>query len=301
MEDMKINENVENTVGENTKNTVGENTETPAAEDRKKLNRKDINKLFHRWYMLCEVSNSFERLQSTAVCASYAPTLKKLYEGQPEAYKESLNRNLQFFNSEGIFGSVIHGTAIALEEEKSRNPELPGEMITSIKTGLMGPLAGIGDTIDWGTLRPILYGLAASFAMQGTAFGGLIPFLFTIITYLAGRYLCNFGYNFGRGSVKNLLESGIVKDVILGAGVLGMFMMGAIAANYVDISTPLKFTAGGSKFVVQDMLDNIVKGILPLAMVMGTYIYLKKKGNKIIRALLMIVAICLIGSLIGVL
>jgi len=295
MENIKKNEPAETVVAE----TAAE--KPAAAEEKKGLTKRDIDKLFFRWYMLCEVSNSFERLQSTAVCASYAPTLKKLYAGQPEAYKESLTRNLQFFNSEGIFGSVIHGTAIAMEEEKAKNPDLPGEMITSIKTGLMGPLAGIGDTVDWGTLRPIIFGLAASFAMQGSAFGGIIPFLFTVITYMAGRYLCQFGYKLGRGSVKNLLESGIVKDVILGAGVLGMFMMGAIAANYVDISTPLKFTASGTDFVVQDMLDNIVKGILPLAMVMGTYTYLKKKGNKIIRALLIIVAICLVGSLIGIL
>lgn len=272
-----------------------------AGKEERRLTAKDVDRLYFRWYMLCEVSNSFERLQSMAVCASYSAALNKLYDGKPEEYKDALVRSLQFFNTEGIFGSVIHGTAIALEEERAKNPELSGEMITSIKTGLMGPLAGIGDTITWGTLRPILFGLAASFAMQGSAFGGVIPFLFTIITFLIGRYLCRFGYHFGRESVKNLLESGVVKDVIFGAGILGMFMMGAIAANYIELTTPLVIGTGESQLAVQDTLDSIAQGILPLTVVMGTYTYLKRRGNKIIRALLIIVAICLIGSLIGVL
>lgn len=36
--------------------------------------------------------------------------------------------------------------------------EIPDETINSIKLGLMGPFAGIGDTINWATLLPILLG-----------------------------------------------------------------------------------------------------------------------------------------------
>lgn len=265
-----------------------------------KLTKKDINKTYFRWYMLCEVSNSFERLQSTALCSTFAPILKKLYTNKQD-FTESLQRHLQFFNTEGIFGSIIHGTTLAMEEQKANGEPIPGEMITSIKTGLMGPIAGIGDTITWGTLRPILFGLAAAFAMEGSSFGALLPFVFTVVTYLLGRYLFNFGYTLGGGSVKKLLESGLIKDVIYGAGILGMFMMGAIAANYVNLSTPLSFAAAGGEFVIQDILDGIALGILPLAVVMGIYAYLKKSGNKIVRALLIIVAVCFVGSILGIL
>ena len=44
------------------------------------ITKKDVNRLFFRWYVLCEMSNSFERLQSIAFCASIAPALKKLYK-----------------------------------------------------------------------------------------------------------------------------------------------------------------------------------------------------------------------------
>ncbi len=39
--------------------------------------------------------------------------------------------------------------------------------IDSIKTSLMGPLAGIGDSFFWGTLRLIATGVGTSFALQG--------------------------------------------------------------------------------------------------------------------------------------
>ena len=78
-------------------------------------------------------------------------------------------------------------------------------------------------------------------------------------------------------------------------------MMGALAASYVDISTPLSFSINGEEMVVQDMLDSIIKGLLPLGFVMGSYFFLKKFPYKILPLLLIIVAVCLLGSLFGVL
>ncbi len=264
------------------------------------ITKKDVNRLFFRWYVLCEMSNSFERLQSIAFCASIAPALKKLYKDK-ERLADALTRHMQFFNTEGIFGAVIHGTTLAMEEQKSKGEDIPGEMITNIKTGLMGAMAGIGDTLTWGTLRPILLGLAASFAMQGSALGAIFPFLFVVITYFFGNYFCNMGYSLGKESVKTFLQGGVIKDVIYGAGILGVFMMGALAANYVDVSTPFEFTAGGENIVIQELLDSIVQGILPLATVMGVYLFLKKRPYKILQVLVIIVAICFVGALVGIL
>ena len=145
-----------------------------------------------------------------------------------------------------------------MEEEKSKGVDIPGEMITNVKTGLMGAMAGIGDTLTWGTIRPILLGLAASFAMQGSALGVVFPFIFVVITYILGNYLCNMGYSLGKESVKTFLAGGLIKDVIYGAGILGVFMMGALAANYVNVSTPFTFFIGEEEFVIQDMLDSII-------------------------------------------
>ena len=270
------------------------------ADEIPAITKKDVNKLFFRWYVRAEMSNSFERLQSLSFCSAMSPALRKLYPDK-EKRAEALQRNLQFFNTEGIFGAAIHGTTLAMEEQKARGENIPDEMITNIKTGLMGPMAGIGDTLTWGILRPILLALAASFAMQGSAIGIIFPFVFVVVTYIIGNYLCNMGYKMGRNSIKEMLSGGKIKDVIYAAGIVGVFMMGALAASYVDISTPLSFSINGEEMVVQDMLDSIIKGLLPLGFVMGSYFFLKKFPYKILPLLLIIVAVCLLGSLFGVL
>ena len=35
------------------------------------------------------------------------------------AFKEALTRHMEFYNSEGITGSMIHGIALSMEEEKA--------------------------------------------------------------------------------------------------------------------------------------------------------------------------------------
>lgn len=126
-------------------------------EDKKQekiLNKKDITKAYIRWWWTAEISNSFERMQAVAVCATMGPILQKLYKNK-EDLVAALKRHLIFFNSQAIWGGLIHGTAIAMEEEKAMGQEIPDEVITGIKTGLMGPLAGIGDTLDWGTMQTL--------------------------------------------------------------------------------------------------------------------------------------------------
>lgn len=60
--------------------------------------------------------------------------------------------------------------------------------------------------------------------------------------------------------------------------VLGLFMMGILAGNYVKVSSTLQFKLSGREFVVQDILDQIVPGLLPLAVVMGVYWFYTKKA-----------------------
>ena len=46
-----------------------------------------------------------------------------------------------------------------LEEAKANGEPIDGETINGIRAGLMGPLAGIGDSLIVGTLIPILLGI----------------------------------------------------------------------------------------------------------------------------------------------
>lgn len=265
------------------------------------VDKKLVQKTWFRYWLSAEMSNSYERLQSLSFCYSMIPVLKKLYPEENDL-KEALQRHLNFFNTEPTWGAPILGISIAMEEEKSLTKEIPGEAITALKTGLMGPLAGIGDTIDWGTLKTIIYGIAVTFASTGNILGAFIPVLFTVLTFIIGSCLTRFGYTTGKNSVKSILQQGWIKELIFGTSILGLFMMGALTSNFVKITTPLTFAiADGQNIVVQDILNSIAPGILPLCVVFGIYYFLTK--GKVNYGLLAIgiVIVCLLCSLLGIL
>lgn len=61
----------------------------------------------------------------------------------------------------------IFGVVAAMEEENANNEEFDISSINAVKASLMGPLAGIGDSLFWGTLRPLAGGIACSLALAG--------------------------------------------------------------------------------------------------------------------------------------
>ncbi|GHD68449.1 MULTISPECIES: PTS system mannose/fructose/sorbose family transporter subunit IID [Jeongeupia] len=266
------------------------------------LTKADITKSWLIYYMGAEVSNSYERLQSLIFCASMTPVLKKLYPNKEEQ-AEALKRHLNFFNTEGVMGGIIQGVAIAMEEQKTRGEPITDSSIIGIKTGLMGALAGVGDSIIWAALMPLLIALFIPFAAKGSAMGGIAPLvLYTGITIGISYALCHKGYKLGRESIVTLLQGGKIKELIYGANVLGLIMMGALAASYVKLSTPLKFSfLQGSEVVVQQVLDSIVPGLLPLAAVFAIYLYMLKKGPRYTVILLSVVAFSLVCSITGIL
>jgi len=266
------------------------------------LTKGDITKAWFIYWLGAEVSSSYERLQSLIFCASMTPIIKKLYP-EKEERAEALKRHLNFFNTEQTFGAVIQGVAIAMEEQKTRGEPISDASITGIKTGLMGPLAGIGDSVIWAAVMPLLIAIFIPFAAKGSAFGGILPLvLYTGITLAVSYGLVHKGYTLGRDSIITLLQGGRIKELIYGANVLGLIMMGALSASYVKITSPLKISAlEGSEIVVQQILDSIAPGLLPLAAVFSIYFYLTKKGPRYTTILLSVVVISVVCSLLGAL
>lgn len=281
-------------------------TMTPEKEtqlEQKKITKEELKKTFWIYQLGCEMSNSYERLQSLVFCASMIPAIKKLYKDDEDAQREALKRHLNFFNTEGTIGSSIQGLTLAMEEEKSNGAEITDTSITSIKTGLMGPLAGIGDSIIWAGIMPLIISIFIPMAKDGNAFAGIGPLvIYTAITLYVSWVLINKSYTLGRNSIISLLKDGKIKQVIYAANVLGMMMMGALSASYVSISSPMKFKViGGATIVLQDILDQIMKGILPLAAVFAIYFFMVKKGPRYGIIIGSIVVISILASLLGIL
>ena len=270
-------------------------------EGKKLLTKKDVNNLVFRWNMFCEMSNSFARLQSVAFCAAFIPVLKKLYGNDPEEYSAALTRHLMFFNTQGIWGSVVHGIVLAMEEQRALGAPIPIEAITGIKAGLMGPFAGIGDTIDWSTLKPLVIVLALPLAEAGSF---LAPLIYAVllggITLIENLFFVSTGYKMGTEAALSILQGGMIQKFITCASVLGMFMMGGLSASMVNMYTTVQIPTGGTPMSIQaDILDKVAPGLLTLATVLLVYRYLRS-GKSMMKATFWLLGIGLVLGAIGI-
>lgn len=270
-------------------------------DNKQLLTKKDIRHSWMMWLGTCELSNSFERLQTLSFVACLTPILKKLYQDDKDL-SDALKRHLTFFNTEGIWGSLIPGIVIAMEEERAKGEDISDEMITGLKTGFMGPLAGIGDTVDWGTIRPIVIGLFLPLASAGSWVAGVGPFVVSsLITSTISYYLFHLGYRVGRKSILQVLKDGRINQFITASSILGMFMMGILSSQYVKLSLKPELVVNGESTVIQSYVDQILPGLLPFASVFIIYYLIKKKNVKYTTILLGVLGISLLGALVGLL
>ena len=264
-------------------------------KDENMLTKKDLNKCYIRLSLWGETSLNFERMQVIGFCNAMIPALKKLYTTK-EDLSEALKRHLQFFNTELMFGNLIFGPTIALEEEKAENPDkIPDELITSFKTGTMGPVAAIGDTIHWGTAWTLGMALIASMAAKGNMISIAIMLALFAAFEVTAYLLFRLGYKTGRMSFTKIMKSGKLDELLDSANILGMFMMGVLSSNLVSLTPKLKI----GKFVLKNMLDGILPGLLPLLVVFGVYYLIKKKQVSTAKIVILLIAIGIAGSAIG--
>lgn len=267
-----------------------------------KISKKDLKTTFARWWFATELSNSYDRLQGLAFCNAQSYLLRKLYKDDSEGLKEALVQHMEFYNSEGIMGSIIHGIVLSMEEQKANGTPIPRDAITGIKTGLMGPIAGIGDTLIHGTLKPIILGLGCTFALQGNRIGAFIPFLIPIICVVIGYNMLKLGYSLGKESISKIMKSGLINSIITGASIMGLFMMGALSSSYVKVQTPITFHFQNAEpIVLQEILDQVLMGILPLACIFGIYYYFTRKGANYNKVIFMILILSMVASFFGIL
>ena len=172
-------------------------------ENNYKLTKKDRLKVFWRSQFL-QASWNFERMQNVGWAYAMIPALKKLYTTK-EDRAQALKRHLEFFNTHPYLASPVLGVTLTLEEEKAAGREIDNAAIQGVKIGMMGPLAGVGDPIFWGTLRPVLGAFAASLALSENWMGPIIFFLaWNIIRMAFLWYSQEFGYVQGGNIAQNL-------------------------------------------------------------------------------------------------
>ncbi len=127
-----------------------------ATQTEKTLSRSDLNRAWWIWTFFNLSAFSMERMQAPAFVYMLSPIMKRLYGDNPDEIKSALKRHMVFFNTEPQTGVIAHGVTVALEQQRASGAPINDEMINGIKAGIMGPMAGIGDSMIPGTLIPIL-------------------------------------------------------------------------------------------------------------------------------------------------
>jgi PTS system mannose-specific IID component len=279
-----------------------------AAEERKApglLTRQDVFQSFIRWLCFSHSTYNWERMQGMGFAHSMTPIIKKLYTTK-EDISAALKRHLVFYNTQPDVGGIINGAVIAMEEERATGADISDDAINAVKTGLMGPMAGIGDTLQQGILIPIALALGISIALGGNMAGAtrgslLGPIVYLVLVaagiWLGGWFLYWQGYKQGRTAVTNILRSGTLNRVITGAGVLGNWVMGALVVQFVILSTSVAFKIGGTPFEVQAILDSIIPNLLPLLLVLLIWWLVAKKNVSPTTIMIVVILVGVLGSI----
>ena len=166
----------------------------------------------------------------------------------------------------------------------------------------MGPLGGLGDSDRGGTIAPIVTAFCISIGQTGNL---IAPFLLegilVAIVWPFAIWLLKKSYHTGKEGIQEIFSSGKLNWITTMTSTLGGITLGALAASYVTLSSPLEFVLGkGSKIALQaDVLDVILKNILPLSMVLLS-VYLLNKKVSAVKIILILAAVCALGVLIGI-
>lgn len=266
------------------------------------ITKKDLTKMaFNQGSLGMEFSWNYERQMHIAFAMMVNNNLKKIYANDPEGYKEALKRHVEFFNITPQLAPFVGGVVTSMEEMKVRG-EVEDEAISSIKTALMGPLSGIGDSIFVGCLRVIAVGIGISLAQVGNIMGPILYFLLYNIPCFIIRYFgAHFGYNIGFNYLKKMQENGLMDKLLTAASILGVMVIGCMSKDMVWTTLNIELSrVGETVTTLQSILDGIMPGLIGLGGTWAYFFLLKKKVNPVLLIFgTMIIGV--IGAYFGIL
>lgn len=243
-------------------------------ESKKILTTKDYLITSFRVYLLQNAFN-YSNYQGVGYANILYPALKKLYKGDEEKLKKTLIDNIEFYNINPQLVPFVSNLQLVMLEN-----ELPTEEVRSMKMALMGPLAGIGDSLSQFLLAPLFSTICATMALQGQISGPIIFVLGLNSVLLAIKLVSgNYGYKLGTSIIQSVSEK--MQKFTYAASIVGVTVISALAAKMVKISLPFTYTQmidGKEQIVqIQKMVDGIAPALLPVLYTILIYYLLKKK------------------------
>jgi mannose/fructose/N-acetylgalactosamine-specific phosphotransferase system component IID len=270
------------------------------------LDARDLRRAFWRYFWSFQISWNYERMQALGFAYAMEPVLRKLFPDNA-AYSAALQRHLVFFNTNPVVGApLILGSAIAMEEAGA-----PASA-EGVKVALMGPLAGVGDTIIWALYNSIIFTIGSAWALDGRIIGPIFVIVMVSIPYTIARWWQFFSaYRQGRRLVTNL-ATGAIERLTEGATVFGLIVFGGFIPSIVKVVITSTYsqtvtvndpdtglTQVTQQVPVQTQLDAILPFMLPVVVTAGVYFLLKKFNLNPLWAILVVGVFGLIFGWLG--
>lgn len=274
-----------------------------------KVSKKVRNSAFWWWYHGNLTGFTHQHMQTFGFMCAMIPVIKELYPDNENRLR-SLKTYTAFFNTEPQIGSIIVGVAVGLEEGRANGADgIDDEMINGIRAGLMGPLAGIGDSLIPGTYIPILLAIALGLSSGGSVLGVLfyaVTYILTMTLFM--KYIFDKGYELGARAVDVIVgkQAEAFRDSMV---MLGTIVIGSLAASWIGVSTSLTINLGEGVneagevvpqiLKLQDTFNGIFPNLLSLLLVLFTWYLMTKRKMSPITVMLLLVVVALVGVLVG--
>ncbi len=277
-------------------NNTEQNNTIIGTTEKYQVTQKDLSRTAARYnFMACNIFN-YESQQGPAVAWAMAPVLRKIYKNDEE-YKAALNNHFNYYNSTTVMSSMILGATLAIEEKDGIQAK---ETVQSLKTSLMGPFAGVGDTLVWVLWPTIIGSISGYMAQQGNPLGAIVWLICNIIFWFIKCKFFKVGYTSGTKLITNLGSK--LSAFTEAASIMGLSVVGALIASSINITTALNFKVGEVALNLQtDVLDKIMPALLPVILTAVVYKLLGNKKWTATKLILLVIGIALVCSFFGIL
>ena len=258
----------------------------------KRFTKKELFDVSMRWTLFRSLVWNYEKMQAEGYIATVGPTLNRFYADDEEARLHAYDVESQFFNCETNLANIIFGIDLAIQEEYGENGL---EMSQAVKTSLMGPFSGIGDTLFSSVIGTILGSIAVTTGLQGNYIGTFIWFLWNVFVLLGLRpWLMRLGYEQGI-KLTTTLSDQLTKLTKAGT-ILGLTVIGSMIATMVKVNFKT-FSFLGIEFNLQTQLLDVIMPKPPsVGVVAFCYWFLGKYGMKSSRLIIAIMILCILLS-----
>ena len=283
-----------------------------------RLDNKTLNRMAWRSMQLQACFN-YERMQSAGWLWAILPGLQKIHTNKDDL-ATSMTHNMDFLNTHPFIVTFVMGIVLSMEQQK-----MDIQTIRSVRISTAAPLGGIGDALFWMSLVPIVAGMTAQMAIDGSIIGPILYFVFIFGVEMALRYgLLYWSYNMGTKAITAMTK--YAKEFTHAASVLGVFIVGALIANYgggtkLGISVPHGETAAeveklvvdGKEVVtetvtemqpvfinIQDYFDKVLPCLIPLLLTLLCFFLIKKKGWTPVKCIGLMLVIGIVGAVFGI-